>query len=411
MTTTTALSALPSAITAADTLTVNGRTISFASGAAPAAGAVPAGSGVSGQVVTDGNGNSTVYLGSGTTTDLALAIDLATGNKTVSITAGAATPSAAATTAATVTANQFVVHTTAVQDLVTSGTALAKIGLTAGTTQVSANAGLTLTVAATAGGTATNITFGAGSGQISTLAQLNTALAANNLTATIDTTGVLSILTTNDAASATVGAIGGTFAGVGKPFAAFNGLGGSAPVADTNSQNTRQTLISQFNGILDQISTTAQDASFNGINLLNGDTLKLVFNETGKSTLSLVGVNFSFGGLGLSKLGQGANASATTNEFRDTASINKVLEAVTTASTTLRTQASGFGTNLSMVQARQNFNKTLISVLQTGSANLVNADLNEEAANSQALSTRQSLTVSSLSLASQAQQAVLQLLR
>jgi hypothetical protein len=41
------------------------------------------------------------------------------------------------------------------------------------------------------------------------------------------------------------------------------------------------------------------------------------------------------------------------------------------------------------VQIRQDFSKNLIDVLQTGSSNLTLADTNEEAANSQALSTRQ----------------------
>jgi len=64
-----------------------------------------------------------------------------------------------------------------------------------------------------------------------------------------------------------------------------------------------------------------------------------------------------------------------------------------------------------VVQNRQDFTKQIINVLDTGAGNLVNADLNEEAANSQALSTRNSLGISALSLANQAQQAVLQLLR
>ena len=51
-----------------------------------------------------------------------------------------------------------------------------------------------------------------------------------------------------------------------------------------------------------QITTTAQDASFNGINLLNGDDLKLTFNETGKSTLNIKGVTFNAAGLGLAPL-------------------------------------------------------------------------------------------------------------
>ena len=77
----------------------------------------------------------------------------------------------------------------------------------------------------------------------------------------------------------------------------------------------------------------------------------------------------------------------------------------------LRSQASAFGSNLSIVQIRQDFSKNLINVLQNGSSNLTLADTNEEAANSQALSTRQSIAVSALALANQSQQSVLQLLR
>ena len=88
-----------------------------------------------------------------------------------------------------------------------------------------------------------------------------------------------------------------------------------------------------------------------------------------------------------------------------------LLSALNNASTTLRSQASAFGANLSIVQIRQDFSKNLINVLQTGSSNLTLADTNEEAANSQALSTRQSIAVSALALANTSQQSVLQLLR
>ncbi len=260
--------------------------------------------------------------------------------------------------------------------------------------------GLNLKIASTDGGTASDITFGTGSGQVSTLDQLNTALATNNLQASIDSTGKITITTTNDHASSTIGALSGTATGSGL----FTAAAGSAPVADANSQNTRANLIAQYNQVIDQIKTTAADSSFNGVNLLNGDTLKLTFNETGKSTLSIQGVTFDPSGLGLSKLASGT-------DFLDNNSANKVLDTLNTASSTLRTQASAFGSNLSVVQIRQDFNKNLINVLQTGSSNLTLADTNEEAANSQALSTRQSIAVSALSLANQSQQSVLQLLR
>ena len=88
-----------------------------------------------------------------------------------------------------------------------------------------------------------------------------------------------------------------------------------------------------------------------------------------------------------------------------------MLKNLNVASATLRSQASALGSNLTIVQTRQTFSKDLIAVLQTGSSNLTLADTNEEAANSQALSTRQSIAVSALSLANTSQQSVLQLLR
>ena len=280
-----------------------------------------------------------------------------------------------------------------------SGTALAKLGLS---TTGDGLAGQTLSIAATGGGTATAITFGLGTGQVSTLNDLNTKLAANNLQATFDAaTGKINLTTSNDAASSTIGALSGSATSSG---GAFNGVSITAPVADPNSQSSRSSLVGQYNNVLAQINTTAQDSSFNGVNLLNGDTLKLVFNETGKSTLSITGVTFNQTGLGLATLTSGT-------DFLDNNSANKALTALSTASTTLRSEASTLGSNLSIVQIRQDFNKSLINVLQTGSSNLTLADTNQEAANSQALSTRQSIAVSALALANQSQASVLQLLR
>ena len=254
--------------------------------------------------------------------------------------------------------------------------------------------GDTLTIAATGGGTATSITFGASE----SLDQLNAALAANNVSASLNSAGKLVFTTTNDAASATLGAVGGT-------ALAFTGVAAaSAPVADAASQTIRANLVGQYNNVIQQITTTSQDASFNGINLLNGDNLKLTFNETGKSTLNIVGVTFDAAGLGLASLTSGS-------DFIDNAATNKVVSTLSSASTLLRTQGSALGSNLSIVQIRQDFSKNLINVLQTGSSNLTLADTNEEAANSQALSTRQSIAVSALALANQSQQSVLQLLR
>jgi flagellin len=264
-----------------------------------------------------------------------------------------------------------------------------------------------------AAGAATTITLGTGAGNVNSISAFNAALSAAGLglAASFASDGSITLTSINDNASQTLTA-GSTAAAnniaiSGSDTATLvtptGGVAGQ-PLADANSQTTRSNLVSQYNNIIAQITTTAQDASFNGINLLFGDDLKLTFNETGKSTLNISGVTYDAAGLGLAPLTAGTN-------FLDNSSANAVIAKVSAASDQLRSEASALGSNLSIVQIRQDFSKNLINVLQTGSANLTLADTNEEAANSQALSTRQSIAVSALALSNQSQQSVLQLLR
>ncbi|MBR0738643.1 DUF1522 domain-containing protein [Bradyrhizobium liaoningense] len=416
----TTAGSLGSLVQDGSTLNIDGKTITFKNAQTPQSAAGVTSGGVSGNIVTDGNGNSTVYIQSATLTDLLNAVDLATGVKTASIFNGAATLS---TTAGQIpssvnSSGQLALSTGINSDLSITGTgnALSAFGLSgntgtataftaARTSGVGGISGKTLTFTSFNGGTPVNVTFGDGTnGTVKTLDQLNAQLQANHLTATIDANGVLTVTTVNEYASSTLGssvaggAVGGTITGV----LAFTTA--QPPVQDPVAQTARSNLVNQFNNILAQIDTTSQDSSFNGVNLLNGDTLKLVFNETGSSTLSINGVVFNAAGLGLSNLVNGV-------DFIDNGATNKVLASLNAASSTLRSQGSTLGSNLSIVQVRQDFSKNLINVLQTGSSNLTLADTNEEAANSQALSTRQSIAVSALSLANQSQQSVLQLLR
>jgi flagellin len=272
-------------------------------------------------------------------------------------------------------------------------------------------------------GTAATITVGTSpaafnpttkTAQVQSLAQFNQALAdaGVNLTSSITGPDSLTFTSTNDGAGQVI--TGTAVATAPTALDAINisanaaggGAGGAvtAAVPDPASQTARATLVTQYNQIITQLTTTAQDASFNGINLLDGNSLKMIFDETGKSTLTIAGVTFNPNGLGLASLAPGT-------DFTDNVLTGKVLNALNNASLTLRTQASAFGANLSIVQIRQEFSKKIINVLQTGSAALTLADTNEEAANSQALATRQSIAVSALSLANQSQQSVLQLLR
>jgi flagellin-like hook-associated protein FlgL len=164
---------------------------------------------------------------------------------------------------------------------------------------------------------------------------------------------------------------------------------------------TRTTLQGNYNNILTQIDQLAGDASYNGINLLAGDTLKVLFNENGTSSLSITGVNFNAKGLGLS--------AASGTGFLDNNNITATETAINAAISTVRAQTETFGTNSGTIQTRQTFEKNMINTLQTGASNLVLADQNQESANLLTLQTRQQLEISALSIANQANQSVLKL--
>jgi flagellin-like hook-associated protein FlgL len=111
-------------------------------------------------------------------------------------------------------------------------------------------------------------------------------------------------------------------------------------------------------------------------------------------------VDFSVTGLGV---------AGAQNSWAALADITAASSDLTTALSTLRSQATAFGSNLSTVQIRQDFTKAMINTLQSGADSLTLADSNEEGANLLALQTRQQLSTTALSLASQASQAVLRL--
>jgi len=181
-------------------------------------------------------------------------------------------------------------------------------------------------------------------------------------------------------------------------------IDGSSGTDTIGGNEVRTDLATQFNDLRDQLDKIADDSSFNGINLLRGDLLTLTFNETSTSTLDIQsedGESINSAYLGLNSIDADALDSDT--------NIDSLISSVKSALGTIRSQASAFGSNLSMVENREDFTKNMINTLETGADNLVLADTNEEAANMLALQTRQQLSSTALSLASQADQAVLRL--
>jgi flagellin-like hook-associated protein FlgL len=125
-------------------------------------------------------------------------------------------------------------------------------------------------------------------------------------------------------------------------------------------------------------------------------------NEGGSSSITIAAVDFTTGANGM-------NIGTATGNWATASDIGTATTDLSKALTTLRAQSQTFGSNLSTVQIRQDFTKSMINTLQVGSDALTLADTNEEGANLLALQTRQQLSTTALSLASQSSQAVLRL--
>ena len=271
-----------------------------------------------------------------------------------------------------------------------------------GTTAVSDNynstlAGLSGTLTVGVGNDTVNtLTFGSAFGQISTATDLTNQLAdITDITGSINSSNKIDF-SPQSSANVTIGGTSSVVTGLGLT------AGTTTPTSQVATANaTRESLQTQYNDLLTQIDQLAGDSSYNGLNLLSGDNLKVTFNETGTSSLTIAGVSLNSAGLGLT--------SITGTGFQDNNVINNTLNTIDTAINTLRSQASTFGSNLSTVQTRQDFTNNLINVLQTGSNDLVLGDSNAEGADLLALQTRQQLSTTALSLSAQSDQAVLKL--
>lgn len=183
--------------------------------------------------------------------------------------------------------------------------------------------------------------------------------------------------------------------------ATLNGFGiGQTTVAAGTLNTTRSSLAAQFDAIRVQINGLASDSGFNGVSLLNSQSLKVVFNEEATTSLTLNGVNATATGIGI---------TGTTNTWQTSVDIKASIAFADQASTVLKNFATTYSNNNQIVLARQDFTKSLIKSLESGAEQLVLADTNEEGANLLALQTRQQLSSTALALSAQNDQAILRL--
>ena len=168
---------------------------------------------------------------------------------------------------------------------------------------------------------------------------------------------------------------------------------------------SRSSLNADFVALRNQISSTVNNAEFNGVNLLNGSVTKItsLANAQGTSVLTTAGQNLSLGGSIVSL--------ATTATISTVTAAGTALTAVEASLTAVDNSLAELGTASNALDTHLNFVSNLQDTLTTGIGNLVNADLAKESATLQALQTKQQLGIQALSIANSASSAILGLFR
>ncbi len=190
--------------------------------------------------------------------------------------------------------------------------------------------------------------------------------------------------------------------------------------AKSATSEEKAELQSQFTELSQQINHLANDANYQGLNLVNStsSTLTIEFSDKTNSRLTVDGVNV----LASELLTQGGAAAASelatsivTASWSSTAitttSFDNAIGYMDDAITTLRSNAKTLGSNVALLQTRLDFTSNYVNTLEEGSDKMTLADLNEEGANFVALQTRQQLSIQALQFAGQTEQSVMLLFR
>lgn len=207
-------------------------------------------------------------------------------------------------------------------------------------------------------------------------------------------------------------------------------LQGIVNAAKTQTGTQLAAAKTQFASLATQLNNLVGDGSFQGLNLVNGSgaSLTVQFSLTTTSTLKVSGFDLrastqvaglSSGGGAFSSIklsigngiSKGSGLSAGNAKFTSASAsqLTGVFNVLQNAINTVQGDAQQLGGNVTFLQTRLSFSQSYASTLQGGADKLTLADVNKESTNLVTLQTRQSLSIQSLSIATQSEQSVLRL--
>ncbi|WP_374453391.1 flagellin [Phenylobacterium sp.] len=172
------------------------------------------------------------------------------------------------------------------------------------------------------------------------------------------------------------------------------------------STASKSALSDEYKALRDQIDTIANNATFDGVNLIsttsvNSASIKAIANADATATIDIDHVVLSKSNAKIA-----ATLATLTNGVTsaDVKEVEDAIQDVSSALSKLGTGAKALDTHMTNVMKLQD-------TLDAGVGNLVDADLAKESAKLQALQTKQQLGVQALSIANQSSSSLLGLFR
>jgi len=186
--------------------------------------------------------------------------------------------------------------------------------------------------------------------------------------------------------------------------------------AKTQTAAQRAASATQFATVAKQLNNLVNDASYQGLNLVNStaSTLSLQFSNSSTSTMKIHGFNLQVSklvstGVVPSLLASKIVGTTFSKVSNKTSKFDAAFNTLQNAVFAAQADAQTLGGNVNFLQTRLAFSSQYIVTLQAGSDKLVVADVNQESTNLVTLQTRQQLSIQSLSIATQSEQSVLRL--
>ena len=172
------------------------------------------------------------------------------------------------------------------------------------------------------------------------------------------------------------------------------------------STASKAALSDEYKALRDQIDTIANNATFDGVNLIsstsvNSSSIKAIANADATATIDIDHVDLSKSN---AKIAATLTSLTGTVNSADVKEVEDAIQDISSALSKLGTGAKALDTHMTNVMKLQD-------TLDAGVGNLVDADLAKESARLQALQTKQQLGVQALSIANQSSSSLLGLFR